>query len=383
MKACIISYHDSHDYNTRMKYLEAFLRSKGYEVETLISDFDHINKCEYHVERRNTQLIHVKPYTKNLSFERIHSYVGFAKSCAQCLSKQEKVDLVYLLAPPNSLIKELSLLKNKMKFQFIVEVGDMWPESLPISGTVKNIGKPAFYLWRRIRDKYINQADYVITECDLFKNRLKENGLVAPCKRVYFCKEALYGDDTEVEFGEEVRICYIGSINNIIDIAYIGKLVKRLAGKRKVRFDIIGKGENENALCDEITNSGGICCFHGPIYDSQIKHSIISKCHFALNVMKESVFVGMTMKSLDYFSVGLPIINNILGDTWDVVESYGCGINGTDPEEVADKINELDQSAINQFRYNARKTHMDLFSITEYEKQMCNIMESISEDNNQ
>ena len=297
--------------------------------------------------------------------------------------KQGKVDLVYLLAPPNSLIKELALLKRKMKFRFIVEVGDMWPESLPVSETVKTIGKPAFYLWRRIRDKYINDADYVITECDLFKNRLQKNGLVVPCKRIYFCKEALYGDETEVEFRDEVRICYIGSINNIIDIEYVGRLVKRLANKRKVRFDVIGKGENERSLCDVITNSGGTCYFHGPIYDNQKKYSIVSKCHFAVNVMKDSVFVGMTMKSLDYFSVGLPIINNIPGDTWDVVELYGCGINGRNPEEVADAINGLDQSAINQFRTNACKTHIELFSITEYENQMCNIIKFISEDNNQ
>ena len=36
--------------------------------------------------------------------------------------------------------------------------------------------------------------------------------------------------------------------------------------------------------------------------------------------MKQEVFVGLTMKSIDYFEAGLPIINNIHGDTWNIVK---------------------------------------------------------------
>ena len=43
--------------------------------------------------------------------------------------------------------------------------------------------------------------------------------------------------------------------------------------------------------------------------------------------MKDSVFVGLTMKSMDYFEYALPIINNIKGDTWDFVDQYNIGLN--------------------------------------------------------
>ena len=43
--------------------------------------------------------------------------------------------------------------------------------------------------------------------------------------------------------------------------------------------------------------------------------------------MKNSVFVGLTMKSMDYFEGGLPIINNIHGDTWDMIDENGIGVN--------------------------------------------------------
>lgn len=371
MRACIISYHDSHDYNTRIKYLEAFLRSKGYEVGTLISDFDHINKCEYHVERSNTQLIHVKPYTKNLSLERINSYVGFAKSCTEYLIKQEKVDLVYLLAPPNSLIKELALIKRKMKFRFIVEVGDMWPESLPVSETVKTIGKPAFYLWRRIRDKYINDADYVIAECELFRTRLIRNGLLVPSKKIYFCKESLFNSSNYIKYdGEHISLCYLGSINNIIDIDYIRKFVDKLSQKKKVTVHIIGKGECEEELCDSIKGAGGDVLFYGPIYDDGKKKEIASRCHFALNIMKKSVFVGMTMKSLDYFSLGLPIINSVHGDIWDVIEDNQCGFNSDTPRDIALLLAELSENGYKQLRENTIATQKNNFSTDIYNRTM-------------
>ena len=36
------------------------------------------------------------------------------------------------------------------------------------------------------------------------------------------------------------------------------------------------------------------------------------------------------MKSIDYFEAGLPIINNIKGDTWDFVNQLGIGVNTED-----------------------------------------------------
>ena len=43
--------------------------------------------------------------------------------------------------------------------------------------------------------------------------------------------------------------------------------------------------------------------------------------------MKTTVNVGMTMKSLDYFSFGIPIINNIRGDISKLVQDENIGFN--------------------------------------------------------
>ena len=42
--------------------------------------------------------------------------------------------------------------------------------------------------------------------------------------------------------------------------------------------------------------------------------------------MKIDVCVGLTMKSLDYFAGGLPIINSIEADTREMIRRYKAGI---------------------------------------------------------
>ena len=60
----------------------------------------------------------------------------------------------------------------------------------------------------------------------------------------------------------------------------------------------------------------------------------MNRCHFGLNIMKSSVCVGLTMKSVDYFRFGLPIINNIPGDTRQLVEEKGIGVQLEDREKL-------------------------------------------------
>ena len=66
---------------------------------------------------------------------------------------------------------------------------------------------------------------------------------------------------------------------------------------------------------------------YGEIYEEEEKASIIQTCHFALNIMKHTVVVGATMKLLEYAANGIPIVNNIAGDTVDIIENYKCGYN--------------------------------------------------------
>ena len=54
---------------------------------------------------------------------------------------------------------------------------------------------------------------------------------------------------------------------------------------------------------------------------------IFDQCWFGINVLREDLAIGITMKSISYFRGGLPIINTVQGDTSRFVEECNIGIN--------------------------------------------------------
>ena len=99
--------------------------------------------------------------------------------------------------------------------------------------------------------------------------------------------------------------------------------------------------------------------YHGIVYEEKIKEEIYAHCHFGLNIMKEAVFVGLTMKSLDYLSHGLPIINTIQGDTKQIVDQYKIGIN-IDRKDMQKSLDTL-LSMHDKNYHDMRKTTKEVF----------------------
>lgn len=64
---------------------------------------------------------------------------------------------------------------------------------------------------------------------------------------------------------------------------------------------IIGEGERREELVQAIRDAGAQAEFHGAIYDEAEKHRILTRCRFGLNLMRDSVCIGLTMKSVDYW----------------------------------------------------------------------------------
>jgi glycosyltransferase involved in cell wall biosynthesis len=64
----------------------------------------------------------------------------------------------------------------------------------------------------------------------------------------------------------------------------------------------------------------------GLVFDETIKNEVFRKCHFGINMFKDKVIVGLTMKSLDYFRVGLPTVNMNIYDTGILVREYQSGL---------------------------------------------------------
>lgn len=324
-KALIFDIYD--DYNIRIQYIKSALERNGYETIIYFADFNHVKKEYYQEFRKDIQYIHVKPYTKNLSVSRMYSHALFAKECVKKACEYTDVSLIYVMVPPNSMSKEfVHYKKTHPTVKLWFDVLDMWPESLPVSNIIKRLGAPIFNVWASLRNTGLNYADVITLECNLFYSVLKKYADIDKFQTIYLCQPNQILD-TYDSIEDEIHFLYCGSINNIIDIDCIVDFLKGVMSSKKVFVDIIGEGEHRVEFIDRLKQCSIPYQYHGIIYDESKKQEIYKRTHFGLNIMKDTVFVGLTMKSLEYLSHGIPIINNIKGDTTDIVNDEQIGFN--------------------------------------------------------
>jgi hypothetical protein len=322
-------------YDMRLKPIRDFLVSKGYKVTVFLSDYDHISKQRINKKNNECCYIRTPEYKKNISVSRILSHLTFAKRIKERINTI-KPDLLYVLTPPNSLANVASQYKKKHPgTRFIIDIIDLWPESMPF-GKIKKLLPLSF--WVRLRDNAIKTSDYVFTECNLYKKKLSHVLDLNRTSTLYLFKNQTdeekllirhliekYNDEKRTK---SLRFAYLGSMNSILDIEGICAVIKNcIHDGYACELYAIGDGNSRLAFEDAVRKLGCETYFYGALFDEKEKIKILTPCDFAFNMMKGSVSVGLTIKSLDYLSYGLPLINNIKGDTWAMIKKYKLGFN--------------------------------------------------------
>ncbi len=330
------------------------LELKGIAVDYVSTDFDHFKKSRIHKNDKFTRLS-TRHYKSNLSIRRILSHMKFAKDAKNFVSKNiSEYNIIYVIAPANSLIKQFSKFKNpNTKLYF--DLMDIWPESLPFKNNLMYIFPPIIY-WKYLRNKYVTKATDVLLECNYFNSYLPKK---LPDNKRHVLRLCSTGESyptNELDF-EQLDILSLGSINNIIDITGICDLLSKLSTKKKVHLHIVGAGENLNLLEETLRKNSIDYTYYGIIYDEVEQFKIFSKCHYAINMMKGNIVVGLTMKSLVYFKFSLPLLNNISGDTKEFIAKYNCGF------EIPNKI---DDNLIKRIAHTNKEQHMKMQENAKY-----------------
>lgn len=339
MKVYIICRYDNYD--LRIQYVEKYFMQLGAEVTILTGDYNHIlkKKANYKYNYDNIKYVHLTPYKSNLSYGRIAADVKFSKDVFSKIC-ENKPDIVYSIIPPNMLIRKLSEYKRiNPSALLIYDIYDLWPESFP-SKLISNLR-----IWKNYRDKYIGNADHVFLECRYYKTFIRKHIKEQKLSVLYLTKRCekmtkKYPDKDSLSF------LYLGSINTIIDIESIVIFLSKVSKYKRVCVHIIGDGDRRNEFIKKLERSNIPYKYHGIIYDEKQKREIYSLCHFALNVYRRGVKIGLTMKSLDYFQNSLPVINMNIVDTEKLIKKYNCGycINNNNMETIAKSIATIDEA---------------------------------------
>ena len=94
-----------------------------------------------------------------------------------------------------------------------------------------------------------------------------------------------------------------------------------------------------------------------------------------INIYKRHLNIGLTLKSIDYFRYGLPLLNSIPGDTSEFVKKYGVGVNiipSLEMSKILQIINEPVKS-----RQKVWEIFEEKFSSDRYRERLCFLNETL------
>lgn len=369
MKAICVSSTDYYD--TRMRSIISFFESKNYEVKYLISDYNHFSKERYTVDYGCSKQLHVIPYKKNISLQRLASHYMFSKKVLREI-KTDNPDLIYCIVPPNSLVKQLGLYKKKNpKAKLVFDIFDTWPESFPINNP-STIIRMVFKLWANLRDRYIDFADLLIC---VSKAEEKEFKSKTECKTEVLMPYLPIDELPDYKFNikDGISFCYLGHVNSITDMELGLKILGGIAEKIPVCLHIIGEGQNKEAWISDLEKAGVSVKSHGVVFDAKEKKKIFQECDFGLNIPRPEIRSSMALKAIEYMRYGLPFINSGLGDNEEIVRDYHIGINLVD-DDVITRILSMNGDELKKMHENSINCYRDRFLNQDYESILSEVM---------
>lgn len=353
MKKCVLVNCFASSNEMRVEPIREVLDAKGYDTIYISSDYHHALKKYVELDPSIVP-IHVHAYKKNLSIDRLLSHREFSKKVYEYLCKVQP-ELIYIKFPPNMLVKAAYEYKKNHKCKVILDMFDLWPESLPVSKMTKKIAYPFLSVWAGYRDKYISCADLVLTECNMYREVLSDI-LPQNTYTLYLTKKDVIDYQFNPSIPGKIRLCFLGGINYLTDIEAIGKLIHDFREQGELSLDIIGDGQRREDLIKVAQENGCETRFHGIIYDEGKKYRIMSNCDLGLNLVKDSVRIALSIKSVEYFRAGLGVVNNVPFDTWKIIEESKSGINIS--KSLVAEIPRVDD-----IKKKARRVYDEYFSI--------------------
>jgi len=380
LSAVVVSYHLLAEGTGRPHFVARALGKMAVigRVSLMASNFDHFTKSA--LPTNGIVRLAVRPYAKNISLKRILSYLDFARQVNQTAEVKE-ANLVYVCVP--DYFSALAVLhgKTSRRRMVIVDVVDLWPEAFPLSPLINRLLKSVFKIvFRPLRRHYFRKANLV-----LFQSRhlMKQFGKNSDNYR--FLPMCLSEKDTlsmgvlRTSIREEIRILFLGSLNNITDTESLIAMLGLMTKQRKVCLSVLGGGHGLSKLEQRLASTTVCLIVRGITFDQRVREEELTQAHFGFNGYKETTEVSVSYKALDYLQNGLPMINCTKGDLVQIINDSHCGLN-YEPGEIkatVEKILSLSDSDHQKMCENARRAFEENYSYENFRATLVHYLEGL------
>ena len=218
---------------------------------------------------------------------------------------------------------------------WIMEVRDLWPESIKTVGAMKDNPVIRFFEWEEKR--CYQSARKIVVVTDSFKKRLEEKG-ISP-QKIVVIKNGV--DLTKFKPAEKDRkllkelhlegkkiIGYIGTHGMAHKLDFILQCAAGMDGKNNYHFLLIGTGaEKKNLLKRKEQLDIKNVTMLDPVSKQEVKRYISILDIALINLRKSDLFTTVIpSKIFENAGMEIPILMGVDGEARQIVESYQAGL---------------------------------------------------------
>lgn len=333
---------------TRHAELGRELARRGWAVTIAASDF-HLHRRAYTrrpsaadtapvsegIDGVEFRWLWAAPYAGN-DARRVRNWLTFSRSLLRDGAGDPAPDVIIGSTPHLFAAVAAQRLASRLGRPFLLEVRDLWPETLESIG--RGRGPGYWGLWALARHLY-RSATRIIVLARGVDEYLVRSGVPAE-------KIALVPNGVDVStFGasapaarDTLRLVYAGAhgpangLDAVLDAAHL------LRDERRVSFLLVGDGPAKFPLQDRARSLGlSNVCFAEPVAKTAMPE-LLASCDAGLMVLKDAPLFSFGVspnKLFDYWGASLPVVCNVSGEVAGYVSEARGGVQAAGPGGTA------------------------------------------------
>jgi len=326
------------------------LQARGHEVEVLTGFPNYPGGRVYPgykvraVQREMMDGIRVTrgalyPSHDQSAVRRILNYCSFAASTGLLALTLRRPDVVYVYTPPMTAAAGAVLLRLLRRVPFVVDVQDLWPDTLAATGMVRHgwmmkaVGAWTNFVFRR--------AARIVVLSPGFKRALEARGIARPITVIpnwappEIVQQAGAPALPSPRADRGFNILFAGNMGHAQALGVVIEAAKRLKDRAPdIRFTMIGGGVERERLRTAAQAAGlDSIVFLEPCHPRDMPPVFAQADALLVHLRDDPLFaITIPSKTQAYLVAAKPILMGVRGNAAAVVEEAGAGLTFT-PEE--------------------------------------------------
>lgn len=301
--------------------------------------------------------------------KRILDYISFAKM-AFFTSLFYKADIIIATSPQFFTAVSGAISSIFKRTPWIMEVRDIWPESIVAVGAIRN--KNIISFLEKVEKWLYRRANKIVVVTDAFKQDIVSKGINK--NKIEVVKNGVYLDkffpipknDTlirKLSLEGKYIIAYFGTHGMAHKLDFVIQSASKISDER-IHFLLIGDGAERQKLIQLTDNLGLKNLTMLPSVAKSEIQNYISIIDIALvNLKKSDTFKNVIpSKIFENAAMDKPILLGVEGESQDIIESYNAGLC-FEPENQTDFISKVHEiknlSEKKEFQAGCKKLSTD------------------------